>query len=468
MTRRPACQRSGLAIEAPPSRLVVAGLFAVHPMLYQGVGYVSARSELLVAAFVLGALLVFRGWIDGGGALRIGAGLALFAGGLASKETAAAWPFLALAWDRLLRLGSDDQRRRRLLWFHAPVITVMAIGGIVRFASFYRLEAALPRSLASNLMSQLVIFWRYVGLLMVPVGQSVVHAAETATSFASPEVWISLLALIASGGAAWMLRRRAPVVVLGWVWVLVALAPSSLVPLNELMAEHRVNLAAVGFFLILGAAAIELRDRLTSVSARRLQALALAALLATLTAMTWRRAEVWSDEVRLWTEATERAPKTWASHFFLGEALRRRDGCAASLASYRNAIPLLPEDAMAHLRIGVCLADAGQTAAARAEFETALALNPKSTQALDYMGRITGNEGRYDLAKDYFERSLAAEPNNVTALLDLARLYEVVLHQPAEALRLCRDALNRGEVRGQSAECVRRNEAALVGSGSSD
>jgi tetratricopeptide (TPR) repeat protein len=171
---------------------------------------------------------------------------------------------------------------------------------------------------------------------------------------------------------------------------------------------------------------------------------------------------VWSDEVTLWREAAERAPKTWASHFFLGESLRRRDGCSASIESYRRSIPLHPEDETANLRIGVCLADAGQTAAARVEFERALEIDPNSTLALDYMGRIAGNEGRYDLAKDYFERAVAAEPNNVSALLDLARLYEVVLRQPEEALRLCREALARGEVRGKSQECVHRNEAALA------
>jgi hypothetical protein len=38
----------------------------------------------------------------------------------------------------------------------------------------------------------------------------------------------------------------------------------------------------------------------------------------------------------------------------------------------------------------------------------------------------------------------------------------VVLGQPEEALRLCREALARGEVRGKSEECVHRNEAALA------
>jgi protein O-mannosyl-transferase len=298
----------------------------------------------------------------------------------------------------------------------------------------------------------------------VPIGQTIVHPVQASTRFGDPEVWVSLLALIASLAIAWMLRRRAPVVAFGWLWFLLGIAPSSLVPLNELMAEHRVYLGSIGFFLMLAAAAVELW-RVTPAGARRLEALALAAMVVVLIGLTWRRAGVWSDEVLVWTEATQRAPETWASHFFLGEALRRRDGCSASLASYRRAIPLDPSNATAHLRIGVCLADGGDPKSARTEFEAALALDPTSTQALDYMGRIVGNEGHYDQARDYFERAVASNPDNVPALLDLARLHEVVLHQPAEALRLCREAMFRGEVRGQAEACVHRNEAALARGG---
>jgi tetratricopeptide (TPR) repeat protein len=458
---------SGAAERAAVAAFVVAATFAVHPLLSSAVGYVSGRSELLAAAFSLSALLLVRGWIDRGGVLRVAAALLLFAGGLAAKETAAAVPFLALAWDRLLRLGADDERRRRLLRFHLPLVGLVVAGGVLRVATFFRLEdSELPRSVGTNLATQLTILWRYVALLIVPRGFSVVHPAEPVASLADPAFVASALALAAGAVAAWRWRRRAPVAVLGAIWLLVVLAPSSsLVPLNELMAEHRVYLAAVGFFLALGALAGRLWARLAAAPARRMLAIGCCVVLVALTALTIGRGRVWADEVSLWAEAAERAPRAWASHFFLAEAMRRRDGCAAALPSYRTAIALRPEHESAHLRIGVCLADAGNAAEARSEFETALALDPSSSQALDYLGRIAGNAGDYDLARRYFERAVAANPNDVTALLDLAKLHESVLRQPEEALRLCRQALARGEVRGPSEECVHRNQAAIAARG---
>ena len=297
--------------------------------------------------------------------LHLGAALALFAAGLASKETAAAWPLLALAWDLVLRPGNEEQRRRRLLRFHAPLLAMVALGGAVRLASFFQAEAGLPRSFVANLV--------HPGhhLLALPPPAAASGRAERGARRPRPRAasrarwccsrcwrWSRSVAL------AWWWRRRAPWSCWAAIWLLVALAPSSVVPLNELMAEHRVSLASVGFFLASAPPRIELWDRFPSVGARRLQALGPRRVLVVLIGLTWRRAAVWSDEVTLWTEATERAPKTWASHFFLGEALRRRDGCPASLASYRRAIPFLPYDEIAHLRIGVCLADAGTTAAA--------------------------------------------------------------------------------------------------------
>jgi tetratricopeptide (TPR) repeat protein len=456
----------------PAFATVVATLFAVHPMLFQAVGYVSARSELMAAAFVMASLLLVRRWIDRGATVALasaptlGGALALFACGLASKETAAAFPVLALAWDLLFRLGDDEGRRRRVLFFHLPLLALLAIAGAVRVVSFQSVEVTtLPRSFGSNLMSQLPIAWRYIGLLLFPRGQSILHAAPKLSSFAEPAVWGSLLALLAASAGAWLLRRQAPIVPFAWIWLLIGLVPSSLVPLNELMAEHRVYLASIGLFLLVGAAATALWRRSLTRAARAAEALALVAIAVVLVAATWRRAAVWSDEVRVWKEATDRAPDAWPAHFFLGEALRRRDGCNAALESYRRTIQLDPSNELPHIRIGVCLADQERPALAKEEFEAALAINPKSTQALDYLGRIAGNAGHYDEARDYFERSVAANADNVAALLDLARLHEVVLHQPAEALRLCREAMLHGEVRGQSEQCVRRNEALLARQG---
>ncbi len=196
-------RRAALATERAAFAGRGRGLFAVHPMLYQAVGYVSARSELLVARSCSARCSCSRGWIDGGGrAARSARRSRSSPAAWPRRRPPPRWPFLALAWDRLLRLGSDEQRRRRLLWFHAPLIALVALGGIVRLRVLLSAaKPALPRSFGVEPASQVAIFWRYLGLLLLPVGQSVVHAAaDRHRASPSPAVLLSLLALIASGG----------------------------------------------------------------------------------------------------------------------------------------------------------------------------------------------------------------------------------------------------------------------------
>jgi hypothetical protein len=76
-----------------------AALFAVHPMMTEAVGYISGRSEVLCATWFLLALLCGRRWIrDKGAAWAIGT-VALWIVALATKETAAMFPFVLAAYD---------------------------------------------------------------------------------------------------------------------------------------------------------------------------------------------------------------------------------------------------------------------------------------------------------------------------------------------------------------------------------
>src|SRR5204863_5496319 len=79
-----------------------ASLFAVHPMMTEAVGYISGRSEVLCATWLLVAFLAGKRWLDGGGVRWCVAMIGFWFAALASKETAAMFPFVfgAYCWLR--------------------------------------------------------------------------------------------------------------------------------------------------------------------------------------------------------------------------------------------------------------------------------------------------------------------------------------------------------------------------------
>ena len=375
----------------PEVAALAAALFAVHPMATESVGYVAGRAEVLCAAFALTSLLCFQRALAAAPGrarrLRVAGGVASFALALACKEVAAMLPAVVLLYDLIFLPADDPGRRRRLLRLYAPLFAVLAAGAWARLHLYRSLEAPeRDLGVATNLLTQSGVVWRYLRLFLLPVGQSVVHEVAEVTSFRGlPAAWGAFAALGLAGVAllAWLARRREPAVAFGALWFLAMLLPSSLIPLPELAAEHRTYLASAGLFLALASLlAAGLRAAaLPPARARAVGWVGALSLVALLGGLSAARNRVWSDPVRLWADALRNAPTVFAPHYQLAEALRERGDCAAALPHYERAVALVPSYLDARNNLGICLAQLGRLDDARRAFLAALARDPAYPRA---------------------------------------------------------------------------------------
>src|SRR5262245_19268025 len=232
--RRDPARASGTS--AQTVALVAASLLAVHPMMTEAVEYVSGRSEVLCGVFMAASLLASRAALASGRVTWLAAGLAAGALAAGSKEIGLMVPFVLFVWDRLLLAPVDGPDRRRLRWLPVALMSVTAVGALVRLAVFFWVEPPNSTPLAPYLASQVRAFWRYVSLLVVPASQSLVHPIEPTTSV-GPETWLGAIALVAVLALVFRARHAQPLVALGAAWFILLLLPSSVVPLAEVMAE---------------------------------------------------------------------------------------------------------------------------------------------------------------------------------------------------------------------------------------
>lgn len=459
----PAGPASPAASTPPPRRIAFAAavLLAVHPLMTQAVGYVSARAEVLCAVFSFAALLAARRALLGDGRWWWAGAAVAWALALGSRESAAVLPLVLLAYDRLLRPGSAAARRRRLWLLHLPLLAAAASGAVFRVSTFLRGEAgALPRDIWSQILTELPIYWRYLRLLLWPAGQSLVHPAPRIESLLEPRALVAATGMFVVAAAAWRVRRRQPLVALGALWFPAFLAPAGLVPLVEPMAEHRAYLASCGVFVIVGLALDRAAAwwRAGDRQPGRLPQHLAVAVVAVLALLTMARNRVWADPVTLWADAAAKAPLTWAPHYALGDALRDQRGCAAAIAPYRRAVELRPADNRARINLGVCLAQTRAYDEARRVFAEALTVDPGSADAHTNLGWLANLARRPDLAAAHFRAALERDPDSPVALVNLATLEETVFRNPSEALRLCR-VLERAHPGSAAArECIARNE----------
>lgn len=343
----------------PDSRLIAgvewpaffaATAFSVHPLMGVTASYVSARSELLCALGVLVALTFARRAVVAS-SLFAGVIAVLFgAFAAASSPAAAALPVIILAYDVwVLREPGWTQRIWRA---YLPAMVAIAVVAAWQVSIVLQAERVPPRGPVTNLLTEAIVTWRYVGLLVVPAGQSIVHQVRWAGSAVDPLGLLALAGIAAAISAAFRARHAAPLAAFGTVWFFAALAATStIVPLRDAMAEHRTYVPAAG--LLLAAASLLARPLSTSRVARG----AAVCVLAALSVVTYMRSTVWADPLRLWEESVRRSPDAWQARLGYAQFLREIGQCGRAIPEYQAALRLYPDQPNAvaglkHCRIG--------------------------------------------------------------------------------------------------------------------
>jgi hypothetical protein len=427
-------------------------LLAVHPLMTQAVGYVAARADLLSGTFVLAVLLCYRTHVISGRRRWLVAALLLWLLAIGAKETVTMVPPLVALYDWLVLSQHREGFRRRLLRLHLPVIALMVLIAVLRLTLLLRLEYG-PRGAVywSHLLVEADVLRQYLALLVLPIGQSVFHPVAAITTVTEVRGVFALLWIVALVIVALRVGKRDRLAALGFAWFGLMLIPPAVLVLFDLaepMAEHRVYVSSLGAFVFAGSAGGWLWSLARRVHPVWRVALCgmLAAIAALLGSLTVQRNAVWSDPIRLWTEAAESAPDIWVTHLMLGQELQLQGRCDDAVRSYERAIALRPQEPFAYLKAGVCLASLGRVQEATRMFERAHALQPRATRPLIGLGMMSTLAGRHDEALQYFRQAVDLDPGDAGAKDALSHLEADVL---AAAAARCASLEGRAQ-----AECV--------------
>jgi len=376
-----------------------AAAFLLHPLVSEGVIYVSCRSSQLAALGYLGALYAYvRGRQVAAPRDRVAwfaVSLVSAAVAFGSKAIAITLPG-ALVLVEVLWLGSRPWRRAE--WIRTALtltpFVLLAVGYLVlrqevmgstgvnltahRFVQEGH-ELTGGRSVRANLLTQSVVFWKYVWLTVWPAHLNIAHHVPVAHRLAEPRVWLSVLGLLLYGAAiVACLRRRLPWIAFALAWLPLTLSPtSSIVPLNVVMSEHRLYLPLTLFLALLAVAVGERLWTAKESSIRWYRGLVGFALVI---AVVWGgrtsyRSVDYVDGARLWGKAVAEAPDNFRARNYLGNAFVARGDFLAAREQYRAAEKLYPEHMDTRINLGEAslrLARSGKDPAAWDEGERTL------------------------------------------------------------------------------------------------
>ncbi len=446
--------------------VMVAALFAVHPLRVESVVWVAERKDVLSAFFGLLTLICYTRYVQQSdiralppaqtppsgfhlpSSILYLLSLAFFALGLMSKPMLVTWPFvlLLLDWWPLKRISNFQfpiSDLKPLLWEKIPflalaaadcVLTLMFQGqsGVVKTVADYP-----PGARIGNL---LVSYCRYLGKIFWP--------ADLAVYYPHPGYWPLAQVLLVGGLLAGftvfcvLMRRRQPFWIMGWLWFLGTLIPViGVVQVGrQSMADRYSYLPSLGV-LILSVWGVYEAVRLWRYHQVLLAALGAAAILACV-ATTRQQLLFWQDSGSLLQHTLAVTRDNYVAHKALGTFLLSQGQTEDAIRQFQAALRIKPDDAEACNNLGIALLNQGQTAEAVRAFQNAVRFKSEDAAAHHNLGNVLLGQGQTDGAIREFQAAVRLKPDDAGARNNLGiafastgRWDEAIL-QFQEALRL--------------------------------
>ena len=426
--------------------LMVAALFALHPINVESVAWIAERKNVLSMLFFLLPLAAYQWYVRKPAFGRYFVMAAMSACGLMAKPMIITLPCLLVLWDYWPLRRTDAVRHSALILEKVPllllsaasaVVTVKAqrageaIGSMVQYPLRVRLENVVV-SYARYLSKA---FWPAQLAPMYPLRQGSLQALLVAAS----AIMLLAITIVVIGQRQ---RRYLPV---GWFWFLGSLVPMiGLVQVgSQAMADRYAYLPFVGLFIMVcwGVADCALRWRLPQPYVASAAAICFLAL----TMLTHRQLGYWADNVTLWSHTLKVTQDSFVAEDNLGGALLEQGKVAEALPHFRAAAALDPTDPMSRLNIAADAQRQGHLAEAVEQYTQLLQmtddprLRAKALSDLGYAYRGLGDRPR---ARRSFQAAVSLWPGTARAWLGLGLVsqktgdYAEAVHAYSQAVAL--------------------------------
>jgi Flp pilus assembly protein TadD len=485
------------ATGSPGPSLMVAALFASHPINVESVAWIAERKNLLSALLFLLALGAYHWYAREPRVTRYVTVAALFALGLMAKPQIITFPFVLLLWDYwpLRRMfaeraesSSEDLApisARSFSWLIVEKLPLFAIciGSAVMTVLAERTGGGLSgvyfHPFSVRLQNAILSYVRYLADGFWPTGLALYYPYPSAGSLALWKITAALVFLAAVTVLVIVNRHRRYLLV-GWLWFLGMLVP--VIGLKQVgiqaMADRYAYLSFVGLFIMVCWSVAEWA-RQRHISSAAVAAVSVAVLVS-LAVTTRRQISYWDDNVKLWSHADAVTRNNYVAEDHLGGALIADGQFDAAMPHFYHAVAINPDDPDSNLNIGAyqqqqrnfpqaiatynkvisatqdsaalnavlrakafdnigyAYRELGDLPHARESFQAAVTANPKNAKAWTGLGLVEQKSGHLGPAIQAYSQAVKLQPSDVGYLL-LARALERNGDNPA-ALAAIRQA----------------------------
>jgi len=438
--------------------VLVAALFAVHPLGLESVAWIAERKNVLSTLFLLLTLWAYVGYARKPGLLRYLLVASLFILGLMSKPMLVTLPFALLLLDYwpLDRLGFAPKSAGSAgppasIFFWRCVeklpLLLLAAGSAVLTLKAQALDTEIKVvPLSSRVANALLSYETYLAQMVWPSKLAIFYPYRDRPILSWPVLAAFVLVCLVTALVVWQIKKR-PYLAVGWFWYLGTLIPVvGLVHVGDIAHADRytyVPLLGVFIAMVWGAA-----DAATHFPALRYGLIAGAGLaVVALATTTTGDVAYWDDGISISERALAVTGPNCLMERALGEAFYNQGRIDEALEHLTRSFQIQPTDtaffemgtiklqqkkfeeaafyyqkalqypgeartlAQIHNNLAVLDMQQGSLADAEKHFRESVALDPASARHRLAYGWLLAKQARYDEAISQYEAAVKTAPD---------------------------------------------------------
>lgn len=400
-------------------------LFAVHPILTEGITWISSMAYILYSFFFLLSFLFYI-LADKDKKLYFYS-LAFFVLSLISSEKAAVLFLVFILYE--LSFGRLKTKIKKIIPFALAcfllgLFWVGKIGTRVSSVQAETYQANQEQGLLNPFFQVPIAIGNYLKLIIWPSDLSLYQTEMTFTTLQYLVFLFFFLVFLSFIFYGW---KNNKLIFFGLSFFLISLAPT-LTPfrISWLVAERYVYLGSIGVFITLAFLIDQLiiwareKDEKYKLAAYSF----LAVLIVAFSIRTIIRNIDWKNEDNLWIATAKTSPSGYNIHNNLGDVYSRQGDKPRAIEEFKKAIEINPRYADAYHNLGNVYKEEKRLDEAIDSYSKALAINPRLWQSYQNLAAIYVEKNDYPKALENIKKALELNPTDQNLQSNLKMIEE--------------------------------------------
>ncbi len=415
--------------------LFSASLYALHTANAETINYIISRSDVLSTLCIVASLTIFISYPK----LRkyyIYVLPALI--GITIKETIIVLPviifFYLLYFEKKLSLFDIFKKDKfvialKTFIYLLPVIAIIALAQIYAISKLSSTEN-ISTPFLPYFSTQSFVWLHYVIMFFLPMGLSADTDLGAISNLFDDRIIIGLIFIILLFVAIFKTSKKQEYrpISFGLIWFAAALFPTSVIPLSEVMNDHRMFFPFIGltFSVVYSVGLVLIKFEKNILAEKKYQVLIWITIFLILSGYacgTYQRNKVWRNEETLWLDVTQKSPQNGRGLMNYGLTQMWKSNYNNALSYFDKALIYCPYYSYLYINLGILKNIMGKPVEAEEYFKKGILYGPTYQESYYYYANFLKQQKRLDEAMNMAEKSTQINPDYMLGLYLLMDIY---------------------------------------------